>query len=196
MIRLENVLKIFFQDVLKTRSKRLEDVLKMSWRRFCKTSWRRIEDVLARRLKNVLKTSWQDILKTSWRRIAKTAILVLTKTSWKRLEDVFWRRMAKENMFVLIKTSWRRLHQDECLLGYYKLFSTFKRIGRFIKMAYAGFCKIYIIPGNWEMHQNFWSWWHCKIENSFDRKSCFFRNWIFSQGQELRVRKRCGLKMC
>ena len=116
MIRLENVLKISFQDVLKMSSKRLEDVLKMSWRRFCKTSWRRLENVL----------------KTSWRRMAKANILILTKTSWRPLEDVFWRRMAKTNMFVLIKTSWRRLlktktkdlfmtssrrlHQDECLL--------------------------------------------------------------------------------
>ena len=117
MIRLENVLKISLQDVLKTSSKRLEDVLKMSWRRFCKTSWRRLENVL----------------KTSWRRIAKTNILVLTKTSWGRLEDVFWRRKAKANIFVLIKMSWRhllktktkdifktssrRLPQDECLLS-------------------------------------------------------------------------------
>ena len=93
MIRLENVLKISLQDVLKTSWrcledvfqdvlktfwrrledvlktswKRLEDVLKMSWRRFCKTSWRCLEDVFARRLEDVLKTSWkrlEDVLKT------------------------------------------------------------------------------------------------------------------------------------
>ena len=95
MIRLENVLKISLQDVLKMScfSRRLEDVLKMSWRRFCKTSWKRLENVL----------------KTSSRRIAKTNILVLTKTSRRRLKDVFWRRRRK--------TSSRRLHQDECLMG-------------------------------------------------------------------------------
>ena len=97
MIRLENILKISLQEVLKTSSERLEDVLK--------TFLRRLEDVL----------------ETSWRRIAKTNILVLTKMSWKRLEDVLWRRMTKANIFVLIKTSWRRLHQDECLVGHYFL---------------------------------------------------------------------------
>ena len=127
MVRLENVLKIFLQDVLKmswrhlddvfkTSWRRLENALKRSWRRFedvFKTSWRCLEDVFARRL--------EDVLKTSWRRMAKTNILVLTKTSsedvrlrrtyssWRRLEDVFWRRRWK--------TSSRRLHQDECLLG-------------------------------------------------------------------------------
>ena len=90
MIRLEKVLKISLQDVLKTSSKCLEDVLKMSWR--C--------------LEDVFKTSWKTF---SRRLIAKTNILVLTKTSWRRLEDVFWRRKAKANIFVLIKTSWRRL---------------------------------------------------------------------------------------
>ena len=106
MVRLENVLKISLQDVLKTSWRRFEDVLKMSWRPFCKTSWRRLENVL----------------KTSWRRIAKTNILVLTKTSsedvrlrrtyssWsRRLEDVFWRRRRKTSsrslQDVFIKTS-------------------------------------------------------------------------------------------
>ena len=103
MIRLQNVLKISFEDVLKMSSKRLEDVLnlKMSWRRFCKTSWRRIENVLARRLEDVLKTSskrLEDPLKT----YGQDEYIGLD-------HDVFWRRMAKANMFVLIKTSWRRL---------------------------------------------------------------------------------------
>ena len=96
MVRLENVLKISLQDILKMSWRHLEDVFK--------TSWRRLEDAL--------KRSWrrlENVLKTSWRRIAKTNILVLTKTSWRRLEDVFWRRKAKANIFVLIKTSWRRL---------------------------------------------------------------------------------------
>ena len=98
MIRLENVLKISFQDVLKT-------------------SWRCLEDVFARRLENVLKTSW--------RRMAKTNILVLTKTSsedvrlrrtyssWsRRLEDVFWRRRRKtpsrrlQEVFIKTNVCW------------------------------------------------------------------------------------------
>ena len=128
MIRLENILKVSLQDVLKMSWRRLEDVLKtflqdvlktswqdvlkMSWRRLenvLKTSWRCLEDVFARRLENVLKTSWRRLGKTSWRRIAKTNILVLTKTSSRRLEDVSWRCKAEANIFVLIKTSWRRL---------------------------------------------------------------------------------------
>ena len=111
MIRLENVLKISLQDVLKTSWRCLEDVfqdiLKTFWRRLqnvLKTSWRWLEDVFARCLEDVLKTYWrclEDVLKTSWRRLAKTNILVLTKTSW--------RRKAKPNIFVLIKTSSRHL---------------------------------------------------------------------------------------
>ena len=117
MIRLENVLKISLQDVLRTSSKHLEDVLKMCWRRFSrsledvlKKSSKRLEDIFARRLKDVLKSSWRR-LEDAWpRRIY---------WSWpRRLEDVFWRRKAKANIFVLIKTSLRRLHQDECLLGF------------------------------------------------------------------------------
>ena len=127
MVRLGNVLKTSFQDVLK-----------MSWRRVqkdLKISWRCLEDVSARRLEELLQTSWQDVLKTSWRRLENVLM-----TSW--------RRMAKTNMLVLIKTSSRRLlktydqdkyiclnqdilktcpeeeyerrlHQDVCLLGKY-----------------------------------------------------------------------------
>ena len=86
-MRLENVLKISLQDVLKTSSKRfevvlkmsrrqflrrLEDVLMVSWRRLGKTSWRYLEDVLktsSKCLEDVLKMSWQDVLKTSWKRL-------------------------------------------------------------------------------------------------------------------------------
>ena len=104
MMRLENVLKVSLQDVMKTVWRRLEDVLarcledvwktswrhlqnvlKMSWRRFWNMSWRRLEDVWprqiywpwSRRLKDVLKTSSEDV----WlRRIY---------SSWsRRLEDV------------------------------------------------------------------------------------------------------------
>ena len=100
MVRLENVLKISLQDVLKMSWKHLEDVFKRSWRRLevaLKRSWRRFQDVF--------KMSWwrlEKVLKTSWRHMAKTNILVLTKTSsedvrlrrrysswWRRLEDVF-----------------------------------------------------------------------------------------------------------
>ena len=82
--RLEDVLAI-----------RLEEVLKMSWR--C--------------LQNVLKTSWrrlENILKTSWRHMIKRIILVLTKTFWRSLEDLYWRRITKANIYVLIKTPWKR----------------------------------------------------------------------------------------
>ena len=71
MIRLENVLKISFQDVFKN-------------------SWTRFEDVLGRRLKNVLKTSLErleDVLKTFLQDVLKR------KTSWKRLEDLLARRL-------------------------------------------------------------------------------------------------------
>ena len=133
MIRLENVLKITLQDVLKMSRRCLEDLLKTSWRRFCKTSWRLLQ--------NVLKTSWQDVLKTSWKRLED----VLTR----RLEDVLktygqdkyigldqdvlktssedvrlrrtyssWsRRLLKTKTKDVFKTSSRRLRQDECLLG-------------------------------------------------------------------------------
>ena len=84
MIRLGNVLKTSFQDVLKMSWRRLQKDLKISWR--C------LEDVSARRLEEVLQTSWQDILKTSWRRLGNVLM-----TSW--------RLMVKTNMLVLIKTS-------------------------------------------------------------------------------------------
>ena len=98
MIRLEDVLKISLQDVLKTSSKRFEDVLKMSWRHFS----RRLEDVLTfwRRLEDVLKTYGQDeyigldqdVLKTS----SEDVRLRRTYSSWsRRLEDVFRRRRRK-----------------------------------------------------------------------------------------------------
>ena len=120
MVRLENVLKISLQDVLKMSWRHLEDVFKTSWRRLedtWKRSWRRFEDVLKmswRRLEDALKTYSQDKYigldqDVLWRRKAKANIFVLIKTSWRRLEDVFWRRRRK--------ASSRRLHQDECLLG-------------------------------------------------------------------------------
>ena len=80
MIRLENVLKVSLQDVLKTY-------------------WRWLEDVFARRLEDVLRTLWQEVLKISWRRledVLKTPSRILEdvlKTSWRRLEDVWQRRL-------------------------------------------------------------------------------------------------------
>ena len=88
MIRLENILNISLQEVLKTSWRRLEDVFK--------TSWRRLEDVLKTFLQDVLKTSGQAVLKMSWRHLGNAL-----KTSW--------RRVAKMNILVLTKTSWRRL---------------------------------------------------------------------------------------
>ena len=126
MIRLENVLKISLQGVLKISWRRIEDVFRMywrlledvlktflqdvlqtSWQGVLKISWRRLEDIFEtswRRLEDVLKTFWQDVLKTSWRCMAKAKILFLTKTSLWRLKDVFLRRRRK--------TSSIRLHQD------------------------------------------------------------------------------------
>ena len=79
MVRLENLLKISLQDVLKMSWRYLEDVFK--------TSWRRLEDALKRsrrRFEDVLKMSWrrlENALKMSWRRFSNT--------SWRRLEDVW-----------------------------------------------------------------------------------------------------------
>ena len=119
MIRLENVLKISLQDVLKMSWRRLEDVLKMSWRRFCKTSWRRLENAL----------------KTSWRRMAKTNILVLNKTSW--------RRPLKAKTKDVFKTFSRHLHQNECLLGI-EYFSKFFRSFREVKQDDIIFSNLFI----------------------------------------------------
>ena len=102
MIRLENVLKISLQDVLKTSWRCLEDV----FQDVLKTFWRRLEDVLrafSKRLEDVLKTFLHDVLKTSWR-LPENVL----KTSWRRPENVlktFWRRTAKPNILVLTKMS-------------------------------------------------------------------------------------------
>ena len=93
MIRVENVLKISLQDLLKMSWRRLEEVLK--------TSWKRLEDVLKTSSRHL-----ENVLKTSWRRMAKTNIFVLTKTSW--------RRSYGQDEYIgldqdVLKTSWRRL---------------------------------------------------------------------------------------
>ena len=85
MIHLENDLKIFLQDVLKT-------------------SWRCLVDVFAWHLEDALKTSWRR-LKDFWPRPIYW--------SWRCLEDVFWRRKAKASIFVLIKTSFKTSSEDD-----------------------------------------------------------------------------------
>ena len=64
MILLENVLKISFEDVLKTSWKRLEDVLKTSLQDVLKTSWKRLEDVLKTYGQDEYIGLDQDVLKT------------------------------------------------------------------------------------------------------------------------------------
>ena len=143
MIRLENVLKISLQDVLKTSWRCLEDVfqdilktswqdvLKMCWRPFedvFKTSWRLLENVLKTLLQDVLKTSWRrlkNVLKTSWRRMTKTNILVFTKTS---SEDVKLRRAYSSWSRHLLKAKTKDLHQDECLMDMFMKKQAFTKI--------------------------------------------------------------------
>ena len=104
MVRLENVLKISLQDVLKMSWRRLQNVLK--------TSWRCLEDVFARRLEDVLKTSWrrlEDVLKTSWRRLEDIWPRRIYWSWLRRLEDVFkasWRRLLKMKTKEIFKTPW------------------------------------------------------------------------------------------
>ena len=106
MIRLENVLKISFQDFLKMSSKRF---CKTSWKRLedaLKTSWRRLEDVWPRRINWSWPRRLEDILKTS------------SEDVWIRRICSSWsRRLLKTKTKDVFKTSSRRLHQDECLLG-------------------------------------------------------------------------------
>ena len=111
MVRLENVLKISLQDILKMSWRRLQNVFK--------TSWGRHEEVLKTSLQDVLKTSWRCLGKASWRRLEDIWPRWIYWSWIRRLEDVFWRRKAKANLFLLIKTSWRqrRLDHDEYLLG-------------------------------------------------------------------------------
>ena len=94
MIRLENVLKISLQDVLKTSWRCLEDVFARRLEDVLKTSWRRLEDVWTRRiywswprrLEDVLRTSSEDvwlirIYSSSSRRLLKTKVNNVFKTS-------------------------------------------------------------------------------------------------------------------
>ena len=114
MIRLENVLKISFQDALKASSKRLEDVLKTLLQDVFKMFWRCFEDVLVRRLKGVLAKLFEDVLKMSWRRMAKTNILVLTKTFsedvWLRWICSSWSRRLQEVLKTFTEDGDERRH--------------------------------------------------------------------------------------
>ena len=106
MIRLENILKISLQEVLKTSWRRLEDVLKTFLQDVLKTSWKRLEDVLKTYSQDEYIGLDQDVLKTS----SEDVWLRRIYSSWsRRLEDGFWRQRRK--------TSSRCLHQDECLVG-------------------------------------------------------------------------------
>ena len=79
MVRLENVLKISLQDVLKMSWRYLEDVFK--------TSWRCLEDIWPRRI------YW------SWPRHLEDVRLRRTYSSWsRRLQDIFWRRRRKTSL--------------------------------------------------------------------------------------------------
>ena len=125
MTRLENVLNISLQDVLKTPSKGLEDVLETFLQDVLKTSWKRLEDVL--------KTYGQDkyiglVQDVFWRRMSKVNIFFLIKTPWRHLEDVFWRRRRKTSsrrlQEVFIKTNvcryyfwWNRIFNEQITLG-------------------------------------------------------------------------------
>ena len=109
----QNVLKTFWQDVLKMSWGRFEDVLKMSWRCFCKTSWRRLENVLKTYDQDEYIGLDQDILKTS----SETVRLRQTYWSWsRRLEDVFWRRRQKtssrrlQDFFIKTNVCWETFH--------------------------------------------------------------------------------------
>ena len=129
MVRLENVLQIYLQGVLKMDWRCLEEV-------FARHSWTRFEDILkiywqhglkmsCRRLEDVLKTSWTRFCSTLWRHLTQTNILVLIKTSWRRLEDLWLRQIYSPWSRHLEDIFWRRrrktsswhLYQDEYLLG-------------------------------------------------------------------------------
>ena len=111
MVRLENVLKISLQDVLKTLWRRLEDVLK--------TSWRRLEDIWPTRIYWSSTRRLQDVF---WRRKAKANIFVLIKAPSEdeiRLQDVF----IKTNVcWVVIM---KRLYLKRKIYYYIRLYRPF-----------------------------------------------------------------------
>ena len=98
--RLENVLKTFLQDVLKTvwrplenvLARRLEDVLKTPWRYFCKTSWRCLRDILKTYDQDEYIGLNQDVLKTFSEDVWVRQIYLSRS---RRLEEVLWIRRRK-----------------------------------------------------------------------------------------------------
>ena len=125
MIRLENILKISLQEVLKTSwrcledafARRLEDVLKTSWRHLGKTSWRRLEDVLKtswRRLEDV----WPRRIYWSWSRRLEDVLKTSSEDVWvRRIYSSWSRHLLKAKTKGIFKPSSRRLHEDKCLMG-------------------------------------------------------------------------------
>ena len=108
MIRLENVLKISLQDVLKMSWRHLEDVFKTSWRCLedvLKTSWKRLEDVLktydqdeyiglVQDVLDVLKKSSEDVwvrwIYLSWSRRLEDVLKTYSEVKdERRLQDAF-----------------------------------------------------------------------------------------------------------
>ena len=97
MMRLENVLKIFLQDVLKTSWRCLEVVFASCLEDVSKTSWKLLEDVWPRRMYWSWPRRLEDVLKTC----SEDVRLRRTYSSWsRRLEDEDERRLQD-----VIKTS-------------------------------------------------------------------------------------------
>ena len=165
MIRLENVLKIslqdvlktswrcledVFQDVLKTFWRRLQNVLKMSWRRFCKTSSRRLQDLWPRRI------YW------SWPRRLEDVMLRQTYSSWSRcLEDVFKTSSEVEDekglrdAFIKTNVCWElhRTNQGSNFLG--NSFSKTDNVGALIQIrrkSQPQHLKRWFFLKNWSSH--------------------------------------------
>ena len=120
MVHLENLLKIFLQDVLKRSWKRLEEVLKRSWKRLEDIWLRQIYWFSPRCLEGVLKTSYEDVRPRR------------SYSSWsRRLEDIFRTRRRKmpsrRLQDVLIKTNvcWEMVNiNDTCSAWSNTLFET------------------------------------------------------------------------
>ena len=106
---LEDVLKMFLQDVLKTSWRCLENVLKTSWRRFCRMSSIRLEYLLARRLEDL----WPRRMYWSRTRRLEDVLKTCSKDVWVRRI----RRLVKTKTKDVFKTSSIHLLQDEYMLG-------------------------------------------------------------------------------
>ena len=103
-IRLEDVFKASWQDVLKMSRRRLECVFETSWRCLEYVFARRVEDVLARRLEDEYIGLDQDVLKMSsedvWvRRIHPSWSRRLLKTKRKDFFKMFSSRRTFAGMF-------------------------------------------------------------------------------------------------